>query len=61
MITFDDDNITMVFGNGESRSYARTDTDGMCPFERQQAFEPSDNAWLRRIDDAMFANYYEHY
>lgn len=58
MITYDDDNVMVFFCNGESRSYQRTDNERS--LELDEAIEPMyARGWLRRTDDAMFANYYE--
>lgn len=57
MITYDDDQLILVFRNGESRSFRRTDGEqGLLGsfIEPMRAGE-----WLRRTDDAMFANYCE--
>lgn len=57
MITYDDDDITLVFRNGESRIHRRTDGEqGLLDSFSEPARA---REWLRRMDDAMFANDYE--
>lgn len=58
MITYDDDNVTFFFHNGESRSYRRTESERSLDLDN--IIEPMRaTAWMRRVDDAMFANYYD--
>jgi hypothetical protein len=60
MITFDDDTITVLFPNGQTRRHQLKDIDGLHRLDHELAVEPGHaNAWLRRVDAAMFANDYE--